>query len=61
MEIKISPEDPVVEDDEVDVELHCSLLDGNPEDLHSVFWYKDGQLFRYKNPSLEIGTNLYSG
>ena len=48
MEIKISPEDPVVEDDEVDVELHCNLLDGNPEDLHSVFWYKDGQLFRYE-------------
>ena len=48
MEIKISPEDPVVEDDEVDVELHCNLLDSNPEDLHSVFWYKDGQLFRYE-------------
>ena len=46
MEIKISPEDSVVEDNEVDVELHCNLLDGNPEDLHSVFWYKDGQLFR---------------
>ena len=61
MEIKISPEDPVVEDDEVDVELHCNLLDGNPEDLHSVFWYKDGQLFRYKNPSLEIGTSLCPG
>ena len=43
----MSPEDPVVEENEVDVELHCNLLDGHPSKLHSVFWYKDGQPFRY--------------
>ena len=46
MEVHISPEDPVAEDDEVDVELHCNLLDGHPSVLHSVYWYRDGQPFR---------------
>ena len=46
MEVHISPEDPVAEDDEVDVELHYNLLDGHPSVLHSVYWYRDGQPFR---------------
>jgi len=60
MEIHISPEDPVAEDNEVDVELHCNLLDGNPSVLHSVFWYRDGQPFRV-TPDPEVCEDGWTG
>jgi len=60
MEVHISPEDPVAEDDEVDVELHCNLLDGHPSLLHSVYWYRDGQPFRV-TPDPEVCEDGWTG
>jgi len=60
MELHMSPEDPVVEENEVDVELHCNLIDGHPSVLHSVFWYRDGQLFRV-TPDPEVCQDGWTG
>jgi len=41
VELSMDPEDALVEGDEDNVTLTCSLVDGNPEDLLDVLWFQD--------------------
>lgn len=40
--IRFEPTSPVVEDDRVNVTLHCDVLEGNPHKLLKVQWMIDG-------------------
>ena len=56
--MEVEPTGPVSEDEEVDVQLHCLVTNGNPKTLTQVVWYKSGQLLKDQpDPELCINGN----
>jgi len=46
VQIKIEPEGPISEEDDVNVTLTCDIVDGNPFELTRVSWFLNGDLIR---------------
>lgn len=44
MTIRFEPASPVIENDRVNVTLHCDVNDGNPRKLLKVQWMIDGMV-----------------
>jgi len=44
--IRKDPDDILREEDDMNVTLHCDLVDGNPRDLSTVFWFRNGKMIR---------------
>eukprot|EP00091_Calanus_sinicus_P020505 TRINITY_DN5634_c0_g1_i1.p1 TRINITY_DN5634_c0_g1~~TRINITY_DN5634_c0_g1_i1.p1 ORF type:complete len:412 (+),score=117.82 TRINITY_DN5634_c0_g1_i1:763-1998(+) len=45
-ELRIEPAGPVSEEDNVNVTLHCDVVEGNPLELTRVSWFLNGDLIR---------------
>ena len=54
--MEVEPTGPVSEDEEMDVQLHCMVTNGNPKTLTQVVWYKSGQLLK-KQPDPDLCPN----
>eukprot|EP00092_Neocalanus_flemingeri_P025444 GFUD01027586.1.p1 GENE.GFUD01027586.1~~GFUD01027586.1.p1 ORF type:complete len:1098 (+),score=293.63 GFUD01027586.1:126-3419(+) len=46
VQIRIEPEGPVSEEVDVNITLHCDIIDGNPLELSRVSWFLNGGLIR---------------
>lgn len=44
VDVSMDPDEPVVEDDLVNVTLICNVIEGNPANLTQVRWYHEDQL-----------------
>jgi len=44
--IRKDPDDILREEDDMNVTLHCDLVDGNPLELSTVFWFRNGKMIR---------------
>lgn len=42
--IRFEPTSPIIEDDHVNVTLHCDVTEGNPRKLLKVQWMIDGMV-----------------
>jgi hypothetical protein len=42
--IRFEPPSPIIENDRVNVTLHCDVVDGNPRKLLKVQWMKNGDV-----------------
>ena len=42
--IRFEPPSPIIEDDRVNVTLHCDVTEGNPRKLLKVQWMIDGMV-----------------
>lgn len=46
VEITMEPDSPLIENNESNVTLYCSVVQGNPSTLLKVRWFLDGQLLK---------------
>ena len=46
VQLRIEPEGPVSEEEQVNVTIYCDVVDGNPLELNRVSWFLNGDLIR---------------
>lgn len=57
----MEPNEPVVEDDQVNVTLTCRVIAGNPPELNKVIWFLDGGILKELPECNDDGDDSFCG